>query len=270
MTIRLQPIMAGNAIRAFVTRPAGMLKTRVLRKIADDFVGETDPDAYLVHEGTAHVVLDVAGLVNGTDYFYRIWHWDGATWTDGGVADAAPAASYTDSSVDALTLLRDRLIAGLAVEVAAGRLTHPNGRIAVRTAPPEDKAEVLPLVTLQLSADAPAERALGEDLYGAEDESEGWLASVRLEVIGWSLNPDEHIALRLALKRIVLANLPVFDDAGLVRVEFSQQDTEDFQTFTVPMYMTNGSFTCLAPASVGGGDYVTIADIPVTAIPIHP
>jgi len=271
MSITLQPLMAGNALRIFVTRPAGTVISRILRRDADAFTGYDDAGALLVHSGMEHAVLDVSGLVNGATYFYRVYHFDGSTWTDGGVASAAPVASYDDGAVDALVLLRDRLAAGLAVEVAAGRLYHAKGKIPVRTAPPQDKDEVLPIVTLQLSSDNPADRAIGEDLIGFDDgEFEGWLSDVRLELMGWSLNPDERNDLRRALKRIVLANLAVFDAAGLLQINFTQRDTEDFSTYAAPMYQTMGEFTCQAPSYVTGGDYAVIADIPVVAISINP
>jgi len=271
MSITLQPLMAGNAIRVFVVAPAGTITSRILRRTADAFTGYDDAGAFLVNSGNEHAVVDVFGLVNGTEYFYRVYHWDGSVWTDGGVASDAPVASYLDDSVDVLVLLRDRLSAGLAVEIAAGRLSHPKGKIAVRTAPPQDKDEVPPLVTLQLTSDAPGERALGEDLYGYDEgEAEGWLSAVRLELMGWSLNPDERNELRRALKRIVLANMAVFDSFGIVQINFTQTDTEDFTTYSAPMYQTSGDFSCLAPSSVAGGDYVVITDVPVTAIPLNP
>jgi hypothetical protein len=271
MSITLQPLMAGNALRVFVTRPTGTLISRILRRDTDAFTGHDDAGALLVHSGLEHAVLDVSGLVNGATYFYRVYHWDGAAWSDGGVVSGEPVASYDDGATDVLVLLRDRLIAGLAVEVAAGRLAHSKGVIPVRTAPPQDKDETLPIVTLQLSSDSQADRAVGEDLMGYEDgETEGWLSAVRIELMGWSLNPDERNELRRALKRIVLANLAVFDAAGVVQVNFSQNDTEDFSTYAAPMYQTMGDFTCLAPSYVTGGDYAVIADIPVVAISINP
>ena len=136
----------------------------------------------------------------------------------------------------------------------------------MKTAPPQVKDSVPPLVTIQLTSDAPSQRYLGEDIEGDDGfgEHEGWYSNVRLDVMGWSLNPDERNELRRALKRIVLANMPVFDHEGLALVEFSQQDTEDFTTYAAPMYQTMGTFTCQAPSQVAGGDYPVIAEIPMT------
>lgn len=271
MSITLQPLMVGNALRIFVTRPAGTVISRILRRDVDAFTGYDDAGALLVHSGLEHAVLDVSGLVNGAIYFYRVYHFDGSTWTDGGVASAAPVASYDDGAVDALELLRDRLIAGLAVEIATGRLSHPKGKIPVRTAPPQDKDDALPIVTLQLASDRSDDRAIGEDLIGFDDgETEGWMSGVRLEFMGWSLNPDERNDLRKALKRIVQANMAVFDAAGLVQISLAMHDAEDFSTYAVAMYQTMGEFTCQAPSYVTGGDYAVIADIPVVAISINP
>ena len=265
MSILLQPIMAGAAFRIFVAPPADAILYRLLRRTADAFTGHDDPGAFLVYEGDAHVLMDLDGLVNGTPYFYRLYAWDGAAWSNAEVATGTPAASYADRGVDVLLLLRDRLDAGLRAEVAAGRLSHDQGRIPVLTAPPQSKDSVLPIVTVQLTSDAPSQRGIGEDIEGDDgfDEFEGWYASVRLDVMGWCLNPDARNEMRRALKRIVLANLPVFDHQGLAQVEFSQQDSEDFTTYAAPMYQTMGTFTCLAPSQVVGGEYDVITDVPV-------
>jgi len=77
---------------------------------------------------------------------------------------------------------------------------------------------VFPLVTIHLESEDPSIHAIGQDISGdyydgvgqSWEESDGWLAEVRLTIIGWSLNSDERIELRKALRRIILANMPVF------------------------------------------------------------
>ena len=253
MITTIIPLPVGNGLRVFY-KPADTAEYwRILRLTADAFAGPDDANAVLVHEGTDRAPLDVADLINGTEYFYHVWYWDGAQWVDDGGASEIPAAILVDESVDAQVLVRSRLELGLAVEIAAGRLRHEKGRIRCLSAPPQKEGVHFPVVTVQLSQDAPGERFVGEQIAqddpssGGYHDYEGWYSSVRLEIVGWSLNPDERITLRQALKKIVIGNLPVFADAGLMQIEFSQQDNEDYQSYGAPMYMTWGTFTCLAP-----------------------
>lgn len=267
----LQPLSVGTAIRVILDPPGGSLRWRILRKVSDSFTGEADPDALLVYEGAEKSTLDTALLQNGTPYFYRAYYWNGTTWAASASASGTPNATYADSSSDVLTIVRDRIDAGLQVEVSRHTLVPQSGSIAVLTAPPAIQDARWPVVTVHLLSEAPAERGLGEvlvpdvlDPSGAWDESEGWLARVQLAVIGWSQNPDERIELRKALRRIIVANLPVFDAAGMVEVEFSQQDVDAVNgEYPAPVYHTAGTFTCMAPIIVG--DQVgVISDVQVT------
>lgn len=271
MIAMLQPLSVGNAIRVILDPPDGSLRWRILRKVSDTFTGESDPGALLVYEGDENSALDTAALQNGTPYFYRAYYWNGTVWTGSTSATATPNATYEDSSTDVLTVVRDRLSAGLQVEVSRGSLIPPSGGISVLTAPPVFQETRWPVVTVHLLNDAPAERGLGEllvpdtlDSTGLWNESEGWLARVQLAVIGWSQNPDERIALRQALRRLVVANLPVFDAAGMIEIEFSQQDVDAVSgEYPAPVYQTAGTFTCMAPVIVG--DQVgKISDVQVT------
>lgn len=110
-------------------------------------------------------------------------------------------------------------------------------------------------MSVHLDSDGPAERGAGEDFPDEviEDgwlEDEGWIARHELTVIGWTLNADERIEVRQALKRLIVGNLPVFEAAGLLQIEFSQQDDEDFATYSAPVYLARGRFSCLAPYGV--------------------
>jgi hypothetical protein len=253
----IQPLAAGNALRVFLQPPAGAASWRLLRKVADTFAGEADPDALLVYEGSDNVTLDITGLTNGTLYYYRPYYLFDATWVAGPTATATPNATYQQLGADVLSLVRERLDLGLQEELRRGTLLHDQGHIKVLTAPPTFEDTVWPVVTVHLGSEGPAERAIGEmievDEFSADSwtEKEGWLARTQLNIMGWSENPDERIELRRALLRIVQANLPVFDFAGMVEIEFSQQDMEDFATFVVPVYQVLCTFSCLAPAQVG-------------------
>ena len=253
----IQSVAAGNALRVFLEPLAGARRWRLLRKISDTFSGAADVDALLVYEGDDRPILDIQGLVNGTLYHYRPYYLIGPDWTAGATVTGTPATTFEDMAVDVLSLVRERLDLGLQVEVARGSLLHDEGHIKVLTAPPTSDSTVWPIVTVHLQDESQAERAIGV-MIGADDfsddlwtEKEGWLARTQLSIMGWSLNPDERIELRKALRRIVQANLSIFDFAGLVQVEFSQQDTEDFSSFGAPVYQVLCTLSCLAPSQVG-------------------
>lgn len=186
--------------------------------------------------------------------YYQASGFDGTRWQSSPIRSLSAGRSARDPTIDPLTLLRDRLMLGLADEVEAGQLHPHTGRIPVLTAPPQADTTAWPLVTLHLESDTAAERAIGEQLNrdrrsvdGLWWETEGWLSRYDLRVIGWSQNPDERFALRRALKRLIVGNLPVFAAHGLLTPDWSQQDSEDFTTYNAPVYQTVGTFSCLAP-----------------------
>lgn len=273
----IQAVPAGNAVNFLLAPPRGAVSWRVLRRPADAFTGPDDPAAFVVADDlTDRDVLDIIGLVNGTLYHYRIYYRDAAgAWmpvVDSAVA--APMATYKGDALDPQMLVRDRLEAGLAVEVQRGVLKPaPRAqRIEVLLAPFAVAEQTqFPVVTVHLDRDGPEVRAIGEamepDLHkrsGGWAETTGWLSRVSLNVVGASLNPNERLTLRRALKRIVQANLGIFAARGLNMVEFHQRDHEDAEHFNVPIYFTIGSFTCLAPAWVTD-DVAEVRDVEVTA-----
>jgi hypothetical protein len=269
----IQPLIAGNAVRMIVTPPAGAVLWRILRRTADAFTGHNDPGAVWAYEGSDNCIVDTHALVNGTAYYYRAYWFDGVAWHDAGVRSVVPVYDVNDGGNDVLTLLRERIEVGMAAELRAGRLRHPENQIKVLTAPPQTEDTVLPVVTVKLSQDAPAERDVGDDFLGFVQgdesyldfgETEGWLSRVVIDVVGWAINPDERIAIRKSLRRVVQANMPVFSDRGLTLIEFSQRDENDMESYNVPMYQSVGAFSCLAPEFVYGGTPDVIRDVPVT------
>lgn len=259
MISTIQQIFSGNALRLIIDPPANAKKWRVLRKGSDSFSGHTDTGAIVVHDGDCRVILDDDSLTNNQPAFYRPYYWDGVTWTPGATKSGTPAATYQESTTDAQWLVRERLERGLAVEVERGNFQTELGYIQVYTAPPSvDQGVRFPCVTVTLSCETPDERALGEDVIGMEmydDEyfdSEGWLAQVQLEIVGWTLNSDERIELRKAIRRIIIANLTVFHSHGLAQINPVFQDVDAVSgEFNAPMYQVMCSFSCLAPVRVG-------------------
>jgi hypothetical protein len=208
------------------------------------------------------VFVDTAFLQNEVMAFYRPFYTvDGEYWAAGPVASGTPVASFEEFTTDVMSLLRARLEAGLQVEVQRGNLINDLGYVQVYTATPSLERDLrMPLVTLHLETEEPAERAIGEyiggdgyDLDGDWIEAEGWMANVRVVAVGWSLNGDERIELRKAIRRVVLANLPVFEDAGFVQVGLSQQDVDAVSgEYPAPIFQVMNTFTCQAPVRVGG------------------
>lgn len=255
----IHPLPVGNAIRVNLVPPATAKRWRLLRRTDDQFGDQDDPQAVLIHDGALRSVLDTAGLVNGTTYWYRAYYYDGATWTASAAASAIPSAMFTDESVDAIDVVIERMRLGLANEVAAARLHPPKGKalIEVLKAPPQFPDTPLPVVTVHCTQDSSAERLIGDDLYpddlqddGDWIEDEGWLSRWSMEIIGWTLNPDARATLRKSLKAIIAGNMGVFADRGLVQLEFEASDVEDFQTYGAPMYMVSCRLTCLAPTAL--------------------
>ncbi|MEY8688441.1 MAG: hypothetical protein AB9M53_00995 [Leptothrix sp. (in: b-proteobacteria)] len=267
-------VAAGAALRVFLTLPTGALAWRLLRKVADTFTGPTDPDALVVHAGTSLVVLDDTALINGTPVWYRAYYWNGLTWTASTSVTATPQASYQDDSTDALTVFRDRLEEGLLVEVQRNALQHETGAIPVLTAPPVFDDIRWPLVTVHLSNEADGQRWIGENATGDDNDvdlitggsvdSEGYMATVQLTVMGWSLNPDERKELRKAIRRVLLANFTVFDAHGIVNVGFNQQDTEDFQSYSAPVYQVMTTINCMAPILVSAAGAPAVVSVTQT------
>lgn len=258
----VQPLPSGNAIRLFLAPPAGAVNWRVLKKASDTFIDENDPSAVIVYEGDELVIVDASFLQNDVKIFYRPFYQDfNGSWVAGPTADGTPSATFEEHTTDVMAFVRDRLEAGLQVEVQRGNLVNELGYVQVYTAPPAMEPSLhFPLVTIHLESEEPAERAIGEDISGDEFdsamddwlESEGWLSSVRLTMVAWSLNSDERIELRKAIRRIVIANLPVFDGKGMTQVSLSQQDIDAVNgEFNAPLFQVVNSFTCVAPVRVG-------------------
>jgi len=258
----IQPIPVGNALRIFITPPFGAKKWRLLRNANGIFSGYNDLGASVIHEGKDLVVLDSSALTNGQVYHYGLFWFNGTTWAAEGPNYATPNPTMAQLGPDVLSLIRDRLDEGLAVFVGRGELHHKQGHIQVLTAPPLFEDTIWPVVTVHLQSDSSAERALGEDFgssisdAGLTVDYEGWLSKYQLLIVVWCLNPDERNILRRAVKNLLIANLPVFDKAGMVQIDVTQSDTEDFQSFSAPVYQTMTTLSCIAPSIVGGTDYL--------------
>jgi len=259
----VQPLHVGNALRLFVEPPASAVRWKVLRKASDTFTGHDDAGALVAYDGDERIFVDAAHLPNDVMAFYRPYYTtDGSTWTAGATATGTPAAIYEEHTTDAMSLVRERLEAGLKVEVERGNLINELGYIQVYTAPPSLEQNLLfPLVTMTLESEQSDIRGIGENISGDEFdsigfdwlESEGWFADVQLTIVGWSLNSDERIELRKAIRRVVIANLTVFADRGIGQVNLSMNDVDAVNgEYGAPIYQVMANFSCVAPVRVGG------------------
>lgn len=272
MITMIQPLHVGNALRLFIQPPDGAVRWKLMRNGSGAFVGHDDASSIVAYEGDSRVVVDTAFLQNEVMAFYKPFYTsDGVTWTPGSVASGTPSAIYEEFSTDVMSVLRERLEAGLLIEVQRGNLNNELGYVQVYTAAPSlDRDLRMPLVTLHLENEEPGDRGIGEYIGGDGfegigqewEESEGWLANVRIAIIGWSLNADERIELRKALRRVVVANLPVFDAAGFLTVNLSQQDMDAVSgEYPAPIYQVMNTFTCLAPVRVGGRAPIGVQEV---------
>lgn len=262
------PESCGNAVRLFLTPPAGARHWRIYRSPRkDDF-----KNAPMVYEGSDDVLVDTLGLENEVKVFYSVEYYmpNGKIQT-GNVSSATPASTYEDYSTDVLGILRERLEAGLMEEVKRGTLFNEMGYIQVLSAPPSLQNNLsFPLVTLTLENETPAERSIGE-LIDDEDydedsgywvEQSGWLADVDISITGWSLNPDERIELRKAIRRVLIANFTVFAVRGILLPHLSLTDADAVSgEFDAPLYLVNGDFKCQAPVRIGLRSHASVVDV---------
>lgn len=277
MISNILPSAVGNAIQVWLQPIASAVRWVLLRNMTGVFTGPSDPSATLIYSGSdLTFIVDIESLTNGTPYYYGIFYFDGTNWTAGAVASATPNSTYVDQAVDVLSVVRDRLDYGLQNEITIGALTPESGVIQVLNAPPIFEETNFPVVTVHVTSDGSGDRAVGEIIFpdefdpaaGLWDESEGWLARVHLTIVGWSKNPDERIALRKALRKIVIGNLGVFDSVGMETVEFSQQDVDELSAYPAPIYQSMCSFSCEAPAGVSAavGPINEIAPTTITTV----
>lgn len=261
----VQPLHIGNAIRLFLEPPADAVSWRVLKMGSDNFGGHDDLDyAILVYEGEERVIVDAEHLRNEVKVFYRPYYLDSTgVWHAGETAHATPQSTYEDYSTDVLSIVRQRLEDGLMEEVKRGNLLHEYGYVQVFTAPPSLEQNLkFPLVTITLEDESPSIRGIGDDISGDEFDpvgfdwfdSDGWIAGVRLSIVGWSLNSDERIELRKAIRRIIIGNMAVFSAAGMDMIDLSMSDIDAINgEYNANIYQVMCVFTCIAPTRVGGG-----------------
>lgn len=262
MIAMIHKIPAGNGLKIILMPPAGTVRIRLLRRDDGLFSGHNDAQALLIHEGMDKYVVDTAALYNGHTVYYCVYYFDGTIWTAGSVVSAMPEANFVDVSADALSIVRNRLALGMQVYVERGQLLPSAGKIPVMTASPLAEQTPMPIITIHLANDSSEHRFIGDmitnDLFDADEwewhSHDGYYSRVQLTIIAWCLNSDERIVLRNAMKAVLIANMTVFDAAGLMQVDLQFSDQEDFVSYAAPIYQAVCNFTCYAPAAVDSVD----------------
>ncbi len=269
------PLYVGNALKLYLSPPAAAEYWRILRKGTNDIADPDDPAAVVIYEGDLNAVTDTNALKNDVMMFYAIFYRVNGAWVAGNTSYGTPSASYVDYSTDVLGLVRDRLEAGLKVEVERGTILNDFGYIQVMTSPPVMNTNIgFPLVTLSLEEENPDVLGIGMDTTGSYDDLEdeldlaGVINTVRLAITGWSLNPDERLVLRQAIRRVILANTDVFAGHGLALPSLSLRnvDAVNGEYGDTPLFLVSGDFTCTAPVRVGAPNNALILDINVEAL----
>ncbi len=256
MVSQINQMAAGNALQIVLQPPAGCRRWRLLRSTASVIPAFDDAASLLVHDGRESTLVDTDGLVNGTTYYYRAFYLVAGVWQASPARSAVAVSSFVDATNDHVEFVRQRLEVGMASLLARGVIATESGFIPVLASSPELERVVFPCLTVHLASDAPSMRGIGEEF--AEDapdgdglkEFEGWLSALQFTIIGWGTNGDERKLIRRLLKATLMANLPVFDSVGMVEVDMTFADQEDFESYPAPIYQAVCTFSCKAPSLV--------------------
>lgn len=272
----IDQVPSGNALRLVLQPRGGATLFRVTRGASELALDGPDAGA-VVYEGGELSFLDTAGLVNGTEVWYRAFYMVAGEWRGTPAVSQTPRATFADYSADPVALVRDRLALGLAEIVRrtlAGDpipgvvLSPKTGSVPVLVGTPLFEGVSFPLLTLHLVDDADQVRGIGEggphDAFAEDsvEQYEGWYSRVQISITGWSKHPTERKELRKAIKSLVIANLPVLDAGGLAQVSFRATEHDEMSAYPEPVYQVLGTLTCLAPSFVGV-THPRVADVSV-------
>lgn len=253
----IQPISCGSAVRLVVQPTLGETRWRILRKETNDFTGQADPAAFVVHDGAERFLTDSRLLVNGITYHYALYGYAMGIWGSPVISTATPGATFEDLGIDAQELLRERIDVTLHAMIQRGQISPSKTTIPVMSIPFYQQGMDLPVVTVLFGGGSATGHALGEQVSGEYEDAgvwqsaQGWMESITLEVSVWSLNAAERNMLRHALEAAIAANLGVLEEQGLNMLEVnSVQDMEDFKSMNAPIYQTVIRIGCQVATSV--------------------
>lgn len=253
----IQSVSCGNAVRLVVQPTAGETRWRILRKETNDFTGQADLAAFLVHDGTDRFLTDARLLVNGVIYHYALYGYAMGVWGAPVISVATPNATFEDLSIDAQELVRERVDVTLHSMIQRRQIAISKTTVPVMSIPFYQQGMDLPVVTVLFGGGSATGHALGEQVSGEYEDggvwqiAQGWLENITLEISVWSLNATERNTLRRALEAVIAANLGILEEQGLNMLEVnSVQDTEDFQSMNTPIYQTVIRLGCQVSTSV--------------------
>lgn len=217
-------------------------------------------------------VLDYEDLINGRETFYQLFaEQDGAWEPEGEPKSVTPQYLLEPlfASPDFAGLVRNRLEAAMAAEVAADLLDHPSGFIPVMTAYPREGSVRFPLVTVVLKDRHDEVRGIGDYISEQEQatawfDSHGWLDRSVLEIAVWSLSHADRVRLRDAVQRALMHNIQIFASAGYDQLSISEHDDQDFERYSAPVFQSVFNLSALHPAVVRT-EYRKIANVEVEA-----
>jgi hypothetical protein len=158
-----------------------------------------------------------------------------------------------------LAVIRERLDIGLQTEIIAGSLFHDSNRIPVLLATPTFEDTKWPVVTLHVASDSSSGNQFIGGMSDADftnedtgliEETNGWLSQHQVTIAAWTLNADEGYMLKKVIKRLVIANIPVFEAAGFLNIEVSQMHVDDTQSYPAPVYRVETTLNFLAESSI--------------------
>lgn len=266
--------MVGNAVGLLIEPMPDADLVRVLRKMTDDISGPGDVGALKIFEDEPTDSLLDLTAVNGQAYFYKDFSRVDGVWEDDGAESVAATANatYQESGPDLRRILIDRYRAGFAQEILRGLLKlkpqpgAASAEVPVQSAPPAFKNTKWPVASVHLQADMASERAIGDSLSADVDtEDQGWIAQQVFNITAWSQNPDERAALHKSLRRIFMANLPVFASYGLLLPELRVEDVDFIEgQYDAEVYCAVATITFRAPISVNApvtGEVVDEIDV---------
>ncbi len=257
MTIKyLQDLSrAAAAVYLYLEPPVGPSHLRLVRRYNQVFpalptgAGNTEIYAGPLTAG----VLDWHEVLPGAVHWYAPYYLTGTTWTLGTAHSITPTVQTHAPTLDSLDVLRERVEVGLNALLADGYLRHPRNQFSVLTAPPALEDACFPAVAVHLDQARADTHFIGGFIgndtteTGQVSTNEGWWSRYQVQVEAWSLNPDERRLLRRALRDILVSGRDVLELIGLMELEVSLADSEDFQSYSAPLYHTLAKLTYLAP-----------------------
>ena len=138
MISQVLSLAVGNALKVYFEQASDSTLTIILRNTTGTFSGYNDSTAVSVFTGTnVTCIIDTdVNLANATTYYYGQFDYIGSSWVAANVVSGVPESTYFDQSVDVLSIVRDRIDAGIKNEILLVTLTPTSSNIPVLNSPP--------------------------------------------------------------------------------------------------------------------------------------